>query len=71
MTPSNNEGGWDLHLPCKQIQLEKAVLHLTPNTNIVEYDVRANAPLYDLIIGKQSLYDLGAVWISKKNHNHT
>jgi hypothetical protein len=32
---------------------------LTPD--IVEYDTEANAPLYDLIIGKQSLHDIGAV----------
>jgi hypothetical protein len=34
-------------------------LHLTPD--IVEYDTEANAPLYDLIIGKQSLHDIGTV----------
>ncbi len=34
-------------------------VHLTPL--IVEYDKEANAPLYDLIIGKQSLHDIGAV----------
>ncbi len=35
-------------------------VHLTPD--IVEYDAEANAPLYDLIIiGKQSLHDIGAV----------
>ena len=34
-------------------------VHLTPD--IVEYDAGANAPLYDLIIGKQSLHDIGAV----------
>ncbi len=33
--------------------------HLTPD--IVEYDTEANTPLYDLIIGKQSLHDIGAV----------
>ncbi len=34
-------------------------VHLTPD--IVEYDAGANAPLYNLIIGKQSLHDIGAV----------
>ncbi len=34
-------------------------VHLTPD--IVEYDTEANAPLYDLIIGKQSLHDIGTV----------
>jgi len=32
---------------------------LTPD--IVEYEVGAQAPLYDLIIGKQTLHDIGAV----------
>jgi hypothetical protein len=32
---------------------------LTPD--IVEYEVRAPSPLYDLIIGKQTLHDIGAV----------
>ena len=31
-------------------------VHLTPD--IVEYDEEANAPLYDLIIGKQGLHDI-------------
>jgi hypothetical protein len=34
-------------------------VHLTPD--IVEYYAGANAPLYDLIIGKQSLHNIGAV----------
>ncbi len=34
-------------------------VHLTPD--IVEYDTEAIAPLYDLIIGKQSLHDIGTV----------
>ncbi len=34
-------------------------VHMTPD--IVEYDIEANAPLYDLINGKQSLHDIGAV----------
>ncbi len=36
----------------------KAV-HLTPD--IVEYEVGAPSPLYDLIIGKQALHNVGAV----------
>ena len=32
---------------------------LTPD--IVEYEVGAQAPLYDLIIGKQTLHDIGVV----------
>ena len=34
-------------------------VHLTPD--IVEYDPGASEPLYDLIIDKQSLHDIGAV----------
>ncbi len=34
-------------------------VHLTPD--IVEYDTGANAPMYDLIIGKQALHDIGTV----------
>ncbi len=34
---------------------------LTPDIVIVEYEVGAQAPLYDLIIGKQTLHDIGAV----------
>jgi hypothetical protein len=34
-------------------------VHLTPD--IVEYDTGSNAPTYDLIIGKQSLHDIGAI----------
>jgi hypothetical protein len=41
-----------------EYSISKSV-HLTPD--IVEYDPGANAPLYDLIIGKQSLHDIGAV----------
>jgi hypothetical protein len=38
---------------------------LTPA--IVEYKVGAQAPLYDLIIGKQTLHDIGAVLDFKEN----
>jgi hypothetical protein len=41
-----------------EYSLSKSV-HLTPD--IVEYDSGATAPLYDLIIGKQTLHDIGAV----------
>ena len=34
-------------------------VHLTPD--IVEYNARANAPLYNLIIGKQYLHDIDVV----------
>ncbi len=34
-------------------------VHLTPD--IVEYDPGASKPLYNLIIGKQSLHDIVAV----------
>ncbi len=34
-------------------------VHLTPD--IVEYKTGATAPMYDLIIGKQTLHDIGAV----------
>ncbi len=42
-------------------------VHLTPD--IVEYDAGANAPLYDLydlVIGKQSLHGISAVWDFKE-----
>jgi hypothetical protein len=35
------------------------LVKLTPD--IVEYEVEAQAPLYGLIIGKQTLHDIGAV----------
>jgi hypothetical protein len=42
---------------------------LTPD--IVEYKVGAQAPLYDLKIGKQTLHDIGAVLdFRKKDHCH-
>ncbi len=41
-----------------EYSLSKSV-HLTPD--IVEYDAGATSPLYDLIIGKQTLHDIGAV----------
>ena len=53
----NKEGGWD-YLSFVEYSLSKSV-HLTPD--IVEYDTGATAPLYDLIIGKQTLHDIGAV----------
>jgi hypothetical protein len=36
-------------------------VHLVPD--IVEYDAGAHAPLYDLVIGKQSVHDIGAVLV--------
>ncbi len=41
-----------------EYSISKSV-HLTPD--IVEYDPGASTHLYDLIIGKQSLHDIGAV----------
>jgi len=38
---------------------------LTPD--IVGYEKEAQAPLYDLIIGKQTLHDIGAVLDFKEN----
>jgi len=41
-----------------EYSLSKSV-HLTPD--IVEYNAGATAPLYDLIIGKQTLHNIGVV----------
>jgi hypothetical protein len=41
-----------------EYSLSKSV-HLTPD--IVEYEAGAMTPLYDLIIGKQTLHDIGAL----------
>jgi hypothetical protein len=41
------------------------LVKLTPD--IVEYKVGAQAPLYDQIIGKQTLHDIGAVLDFKEN----
>jgi len=48
----------EITLSFVEYSLSKSV-HLTPD--IVEYDAGATAPLYDLIIGKQTLHDIGAV----------
>jgi len=48
----------EITLSFVKYSLSKSV-HLTPD--IVEYDAGATAPLYDLIIGKQTLHDIGAV----------
>ena len=48
----------DITLSFVDYSLSKSV-HLTPD--IVEYETGATAPLYDLIIGKQTLHDIGAV----------
>ncbi len=42
----------------KEYSSSKSV-HLTPD--IVEYNVGAPSPLYNLIIGKQTLHNIGAV----------
>ncbi len=42
-----------------------------PTPDIVEYEVGAPSPLYDLIIGKQTLHDIGAVLdFKEKDHYH-
>ncbi len=44
-------------------------VRLTPDT--VEYEVGAPSPLYDLIIGKQTLHDIDAVLdFKEKDHYH-
>ncbi len=48
----------DITLSFLDYSLSKSV-HLTPD--IVEYEAGATAPMYDLIIGKQTLHDIGAV----------
>jgi hypothetical protein len=54
---SNKKVG-TIDISFKEYSASKSV-HLTPD--IVEYKVGAPSPLYDLIIGKQTLYDIGAV----------
>ncbi len=48
----------EIDISFAEYSISKSV-HLTPD--IVEYDPGASEPLYDLIIGKQSLHDMGAV----------
>jgi hypothetical protein len=48
----------DIDISFVEYSASKSV-RLTPD--IVEYDSGANAPMYDLIIGKQTLHDIGAV----------
>ncbi len=48
----------DINISFVEYSASKSV-HLTPD--IVEYDTGANAPMYDLIIGKQTLHAIGAV----------
>ncbi len=48
----------EIDISFAEYSISKSV-HLTPD--IVEYDPGASEPLYDLIIGKQSLHDIGAV----------
>ena len=52
----------DITLSFVDYSLSKSV-HLTPD--IVEYEAGATAPLYDLIIGKQTLHDIGAVGLQR------
>jgi hypothetical protein len=48
----------EITLSFVEYSLSKSV-HLTPD--IVEYNAGATAPFYNLIIGKQTLHDIGAV----------
>ncbi len=48
----------DINISFVEYSASKSV-HLTPD--IVEYDAGANAPMHDLIIGKQTLHGIGAV----------
>ncbi len=48
----------EIDISFAEYSISKSV-HLTPD--ILEYDPGANTPLYDLIIGKQSLHDIGTV----------
>ena len=48
----------DINISSVEYSASKSV-HLTPD--IVEFDAGAHAPMYDLIIGKQTLHDIGAV----------
>ncbi len=58
----------EINISFAEYSISKSV-HLT--LDIVENDPGANAPLYDLIIGKQSLHDIGAVLdFKEKNHNN-
>jgi hypothetical protein len=56
----------EITLSFVEYSLSKSV-HLTPD--IVEYEARATAPLYDLIIGKQTLHDIGAILDFKEKTN--
>ena len=48
----------DINISFVEYSASKSV-HLTPD--IVEYDAGANAPMYDLIIGKQTSHDIGVL----------
>jgi hypothetical protein len=48
----------EINISFAEYSTSKSV-HLAPD--IVEYDQKANAPLYNLIIGKQSLHGIGVV----------
>jgi hypothetical protein len=56
-TVKTNKVG-EVTLSFVEYSLSKSV-HLTPD--IVEYEAGATAPMYDLIIGKPTLHDIGAV----------
>ena len=58
MAPLKTNKVGEIYLSFIEYSLSKSV-QLTPD--IVEYEAGATAPLYDLIIGKQTLHDIGAV----------
>ena len=63
MAPLKTNKVGEIYLSFIEYSLSKSV-QLTPD--IVEYEAGATAPLCDLIIGKQTLHEIGAVWTSKR-----
>ncbi len=58
MAPLSQTGGGDIEISFVEYLASKKV-HLQPD--IVEYSPGDQAPMYDLIIGKQTIHDLGVV----------
>jgi hypothetical protein len=58
MAPFQTKKVGDINISFVEYSASKSV-HLTPD--IVEYGTGANAPMYDLIIRKQTLHDIGTV----------
>jgi hypothetical protein len=63
MAPLKTNKVGEIYLSFIEYSLSKSV-QLTPD--IVEYEAGATAPLCDLIIGKQTLHEIGAVWDFKE-----